>query len=129
MATKIYKRAENGKYIEVSKDEKAQNPYDNYLMIRSNNKPREIIYGWQLTEDEAKEFDYYEYNPDDENCELFTAAFFRYRGDLYDLHEFMPCPKGMFPGNWEGYHSYGYDAGLVMRYTDDYEAVIVGYYY
>lgn len=93
------------------------------LVVITNNVPREIIDGWQLTAKEREEFDYIDWNRIEEGND--SASFFRYKGELYDLHEFMRSPE---PG-WDGYQSWSYSNGLVVRYVNDYEDVVVGYFY
>ena len=43
------------------------------ITIRTNNTPRDVIYRWELTPKESKEFDYL---PDDE------GTFFRCKGQV-----------------------------------------------
>ena len=52
------------------------------MKIIANHHYREVLTSFDLTEKEAREFDYL----DLENGE---GSFFRYRGDAYDLGEFM----------------------------------------
>lgn len=95
------------------------------LVIRTNNVPREIIDGWQLTEKEREQFDYIDWDKIEEGSD--SASFFRYKGELYDLHEFMPAP---YP-EWNGYQSWSFSNGLFVKFvTRDYdEMVVVAYYY
>lgn len=93
-------------------------------IIRTNNVPRDILHGLDLTESERKEVDYYTEN------ELDMACFFRYRGQIYDLSDFETC----FLDNpemeqWHGFLCDSFSSGLVVRYTPDYEQIIVGSYY
>ena len=90
------------------------------MKIKTNNQPREILTWHQLTPKEQKEFDYLE---DGE------GSFFRYKGWLYDLGEFMRVDHTVIPGKWHGYASNGYFAGVLVRYTSDCERVIVGQYF
>lgn len=101
------------------------------MKIYTNNHKRPIIYGFELSEDERKEFDYYD---DDE--ELDYANFFRYKGELYDLGEFTslhnkfycPNPPADFIG-WNGYSSDSFFSGILVRFDpEDNEFVIVGTY-
>lgn len=105
------------------------------ITIKTNNRPRPIIYGYELTEKEAAEFDYLD------DIEIHT--FFRYKGELYDLSQFSgiipagsksyhPCDMHDVDNNfsgWQGYLSDSYFSGIVIRYTDDHESVIVGTYF
>ncbi len=59
----------------------------NETKIITNNVPRDIINAFELSERERAEFDYLDW-PAMERGEL-SASFFRYRGILYDLSQFM----------------------------------------
>lgn len=98
------------------------------MQIITNNKPRHIIYGFELSNKEKEQFDYLD------NIE--ECSFFRYKGEIYDLGEFMRIDKAVAPHpqrpeweDWDGYSSDSYFSGVLVRYTSDYEAVIVGRYY
>ena len=93
------------------------------MKIRTNNKPREIIQACQLTEKELAEFDYLE------GESLDFASFFRYKGNVYDLGEFMLCPSGFQFESWAGYHSDSAFSGILIKYCNDFEQVIVGQYF
>lgn len=99
------------------------------VTIKTNNVPRNLIYGYELTAKERKEFDYYS----DE--EIDTHNFFRYKGHVYDPNEFMaisgtsmhciPCENGSF-ADWHGYHNDSFFSGVLIKYVNDFEQVIVG---
>lgn len=98
------------------------------MEIITNNKPRHIIYGFELSNKEKEQFDYLD---DVDQC-----SFFRYKGDIYDLGEFMRIDKVISPHpqrpgweEWDGYSSDSYFSGTLVRYASDYESVIVGRYY
>jgi hypothetical protein len=93
------------------------------MTIKTNNVPRDVVYWYELTEKERAEFDYIE--TDDEQSE---ATFFRYKGEAYDLGEFLRWDNPASPtrGNWDGYRSDSYFSGLAVRYVQDFERVIVG---
>lgn len=106
------------------------------MTIITNSVPRNIIEAWELTEKEQAEFDYIEFNDD---C---CSEFFRYKGQVYDLGEFVriePMNKRTNPFTvatedkellkWQGIQTDSYFSGIVIRYTDDNESVIVGTYY
>ena len=92
--------------------------------IITNNVPRDIVYGHELTPKEREDFDYY--TPK----ELNEATFFRYKGEVYDLGEFMRWNNPASPtrNGWDGYRGDSFFSGLVVRYTDDFERVVVGLY-
>lgn len=93
------------------------------MKIRTNNKPRDILHAWQLTEKELAEFDYLE------GKRLDFASFFRYKGDVYDLGEFMCCPDNFQFKNWAGYCSDSFFSGILIKYCNNFEQVIVGQYF
>ena len=97
------------------------------MEIRTNNVPRFTIDAYELSENERQEFDYLDWEAIDKGED--SATFFRYKGQLYDLGEFMLCPNDTFSAMWEGYTSESFFSGVVIRFVDDGESVIVGTYY
>ena len=91
------------------------------VTIKTNNIPRAVVTGAQLNDREKAEFDYYT------NDELDSASFFRYKGNVYDVGEFLYAPEPLKP--WHGYYPTSHFSGVVIRYTDDMESVIVGVYW
>lgn len=80
------------------------------MEIVTNNQPRDILSWYDLTPVEQKEFDYL---PEGE------GSFFRYKGSLYDLGEFMRIDANIAPHpqredweNWQGYASDSYFPGF-----------------
>ena len=94
------------------------------MEIITNNAPRQILYQWDLTPVEREEFDYLK-NDEDGN-------FVRYKGETYDLGEFMTT-QGLTEFNplkkWDGYHSDSFFSGIVVKYTEDNDYVIMGRFY
>jgi hypothetical protein len=90
------------------------------LTIKTNNVPRDVLYWFDLSDKERKDFDYIK---DDE-----SPTFFRYRGNVYDLGEFM---RHAFPdlSGWDGYSPDSYFSGVVVRFVDDYDRVVCGTYF
>ncbi len=91
------------------------------ITVKTNNIPRAIFSGYELTDKEKEEFDYYT------NDELENASFFRYKRGVYDIGEFLPTHESLQP--WQGHSPTTYFSGVVIRYTDDMESVIVGAYW
>lgn len=96
------------------------------MNIITNNVPRNVICGHELSSKERSEFDYYS---DDD---IVNASFVRYKGQLYDLKEFMrwngvqdsPLAK------WDGYMSDSYFSGTLVRFADSScEYVIMARYF
>ncbi len=102
------------------------------LKIVTNNHARPVISGFELTEAEAKEFDYMD--------DVTEGSFVRYKGSVYDLNEFsrviphgsqrnhpMDTDNPAFAG-WSGYMSESFFSGLLIRYTNGFESVVVARY-
>lgn len=95
------------------------------MKVTTNHVRRDLLYGFQLTEWERKEFDYLD-SKELEN----SQRFFRFKGLVYDLHEFVrvdqnvPALKG-----WTGYQSDTYFSGVVVKYLHADEQVVVGQYF
>lgn len=102
------------------------------LTIKTNNVPRPLLSGFDLTQAEIQELDYIENILDE------TNRFFRYRGQIYDLCEFddiradrEPCDEPFKA--WQMRQSDSYFSGVVVRYHSDEtehfdETVVVGRY-
>jgi hypothetical protein len=111
------------------------------LTVRTNHHHYPLLSGYELTPKERKELDYL---TDDELNES-SDRFFRYRGQVYDVQEFMRCdPNSPFNQHrnmlahkqWQGYQSDSFFSGVVIRYTDgntgghdDFGYVQVGTYF
>lgn len=96
---------------------------ENKITIITNNKPRFIIYGFELTQKEKEEFDYYT------NEELDDQTFFRYKGNIYCMDEFMRIENNPSLKGWDGYCSDSYFSGILVKIVENEETVIVGRYY
>ena len=96
------------------------------MKIITNNVPRDVIEAYELTPDERDEFGYLDWQAIEEGRD--SASFVRYRGELYDLSEFMVWDNPASPTRqrWDGFRSDSYFSGLVVRYCDDYERVVIG---
>ena len=101
------------------------------MKIKTNNAPRDVLFWWDLTDAERVEFDYL-----DSDTAQADASFLRYRGNVYDLGEFMhisrtvaPHPQRQGWEDWDGYHSDSYFSGMLVRYVEDCERVIIATYY
>lgn len=101
------------------------------VKVITNNKPRHLIDASELTPEERAEFDYLDWEAIEDGRD--SATFFRYRGQLYDLGEFSRdygitkdagLPEHL--SRWDGYLSESFFSALVVRYVEDYEAVVVG---
>ena len=103
------------------------------MNITTNNKMRPILYWHDLTAVEQNEFDWV--TGDIQN----SVRFVRYKGDVYPLEEFMPLrtkstdlANGLDRepelANWQCSRSDSYFSGLLIRYDEDGENVVVGRY-
>jgi hypothetical protein len=101
----------------------------------TNNVPRLLIDAYELTTKEREDFDYLDWQAIDAG--EASATFFRYRGSLYDLGEFMSTRGGgMFGGHlpedsplmkWDGYFSDSFFSSVVVRFDpEDSDRIIVG---
>lgn len=98
------------------------------MEIVSNNVPRQVFYGYELTDKERIEFDYLEED------ELRERAFFKYKGETYDMGEFMRVTDVMALHNdqlkdWHGYMADSYFSGILVRYTDNDDEIVVGQFF
>lgn len=95
------------------------------MKIVTNNQPRPTIRWWDLTDKEKQEFDWQETED-----ERYSAVFFRYKGQVYCLDEFLSIhPKGVIPG-WDGIHNESAFSGVLVKHTQGYyDEIIVGRYY
>lgn len=92
------------------------------LTVITNGRPRDVLRFHELTPNEQSQFDYLD--SDEARCD---AEFARYRGAVYDLHEFMAAPADLAP--WDGYAGDTYFSGTLVRFADHGESVIMGRYY
>ena len=93
------------------------------LKIYTNNKPRPLFYGYELTPRERENFDYYDQD------EIESISFFRYKGEVYDLGEFMRLDKNSPFLGWHGYLSDSFFSGILVKFCDDdIEMIVVGWY-
>lgn len=97
------------------------------LRIITNNVPRDVVDAYELSEVERKEFDYLKWDAIEAGED--SASFFRYRGQLYDLGEFSTTrvlPDFSPLRKWDGYLNDSFFSGLVVRYVEDCERIVVG---
>lgn len=104
------------------------------ITIKTNNHPRDIVHGYELTPAERAEFDYIDSS---ELTSWDEAEFVRYRGDLIDINDTEGRPE--FAPGWDAYRSDSFFSGIVLRYPRetwdgrhvelDTERIIVGTYY
>lgn len=110
------------------------------LTITTNRQFRPLLSGWELTAKERSELDYI---AEPNNLEIWgqeVNRFFRYRGKVYDVNEFVRIVKRSdFRGgflhcadddspllDWDGIQTDSFFSGIVIKYDRDCESVIVG---
>lgn len=95
------------------------------LKIISNHHPRATFYWHDLTPKEQREFDWIK-RPEESG-----ETFFRYRGQVYCLSEFMLASGEIAKRGWEGYSSDSYFSGVVVKdcEMDDGPGIIIGRYF
>lgn len=100
------------------------------ITVVTNNVPRDVIGAYELTAEERAEFDYLDWSAMERGED--SASFFRYRGRLYDLGEFEWTGALGYPEwvkAWDGIQSDSFFSGMVVRYVENFERVIVARYY
>ena len=93
------------------------------IEITSTMKEKLMIFGYQLTDKEKRDYDYME--------DIDSADFFRYCKRLYAIDDFMNLDaKGAMSmnGYWHGYKGDSYFSGIVVHICGDSDRVIVGTY-
>lgn len=96
------------------------------ITIRTNNVPRFIIDAYELSAQERREFDWLDWEAPGND----DAQFFRFKGQLYALSEFMRCDHACDLSDWDGYHSDTMFSGVLIRYVGKhFEQVVVGQYF
>lgn len=90
------------------------------LTIKTNSQWRPIIYGYELTEKERKEFDWI--------SDIDNASFFKYKGTVYSLDDFIVCESEEFKG-WDGVYNETYFSGVAIKLSKGGEYVKAARYY
>jgi len=101
------------------------------ITIITNNRPRPVIEAWELSPAERAEFDYLDW--DNLDAWADSRQFVRYQGSLIDLNDMergfgnanMPEPLKA----WDNYRSDSFFSGIVVKWREDYEQVVVGRYF
>jgi|SRR5690554_1887619 len=98
------------------------------MNIVTNNAPRQLINGFELSDKERLEFDYLSED------ELQESLFFKYNGEIHDLNEFMRITDTMVLHDnklkeWHAYMAYSYFSGVLIRYDESMEEIVVGQFF
>jgi hypothetical protein len=96
------------------------------LTVTTNHVPRDVLEGYELTTAERADFDYIDWQAVADGVD--SAHFVRYRGKLHDLGQFVAWDNPASPtrDGWDGFRPDSFYSGLVIRYVDDFERVVVG---
>lgn len=92
------------------------------MEIRTNNVPRLLKYGYEMPKKFKADFDYIAEEDFDYH------SFFVYKGQWYDLGEFMLVENNEDLKGWNGYRSDSYFSGILVKLVDD-DSLIVGQYF
>lgn len=95
------------------------------MKIITNNQPRPLLRWGDLTDKEHLEFDWLETEDD-----KVSSEFFRYKGQVYCLGEFLSVDPSGELSDWDGLHATSAFSGILVkliRGLDD--EVVVGYCY
>ena len=88
------------------------------MEVITNRQPRPLLASYELPRDIlSREFDYI---GDD-----MSPRFFQYRGSWHDAHEFTVTGA---PTGWHAIQPDSYFSGLLLRYCNGFEHVIIGRY-
>lgn len=93
------------------------------VTIRTNNKPRETVLGYELTKKQKAAFDYI--NADS----IDSHEFIKYKGRVYDLGDFVRLPNEDSPfSGWVAISPDSFFSGVLIRFVNDCEQVIIASY-
>ncbi|QFP93539.1 hypothetical protein [Edwardsiella phage vB_EtaM_ET-ABTNL-9] len=90
------------------------------MRIITNNQPRQLIYGYELTDKERQDFDYLD--------DIDNHNFVKYRGNIYDVNEFMRVNSDDSLKGWDGYIGESYFSGVLIKVIDSDTAIMARYY-
>lgn len=94
--------------------------------IKTNNVPRDYSYGMEFSGKERQEMlEQFDYLSEEE---FNQQSFIKYKGYWYDLGEFMRVDSQSELCKWQGYRSDSISTGIVVRYVEDNERIVMGTY-
>ena len=95
----------------------------NKINIMTNNKPRQLICGYQLSDKQKKDFDYID------SREIDNHDFVIYKNNVYDVEEFTRVDdNSKHFKEWHGYSSDSFFSGVLIKYCEDNDYVVMGWY-
>lgn len=90
------------------------------MQIITNNKPRGLIYGYELSDKEKSEFDYME--------DLEYETFVRYQGMTFAISDFMrlsdDCEESK--AGWQGVYGLNAFCGILIKLESGAEYAVMG---
>jgi len=90
------------------------------MKITTNNHYRMILSFFDLTEKEQNDIK-------DNYDTIEESSFFRYRGIVYDLCEFMRNNDNTpFSNDWDGYHNDSFFSAVLVKFSSCNDGVKVG---
>jgi hypothetical protein len=93
------------------------------VIIKTNNVPRPIIYGYELSNKERAYFGYMDAD------DLDDSPFFRYKGEVYSLNDFIRLNSDGELKGWYGYGAYSLFGRMLIKLSNCGDYVTVGTYY
>jgi hypothetical protein len=93
-------------------------------LVKTNNVPRDLISAFELSGAQytklRAEFDYMD------DADFESAMFFKYRGQVYALADFMRTEGTFLAWGWQGIMFETYFSGLVIKIVESCQRVVVG---
>jgi len=97
------------------------------LEIITNNIPRNLLYPHELSEKDWEDTCYDE--EDRQRAEQEGDTFIKYKNYVYSLADFMRVDDNSSFKGWHGYLSETFFSGILIKYYEDTDQVILGRYY
>jgi len=97
------------------------------LKIVTNNVPRNLLFAYELSEKDWKDTCYDE--EDQHRAGKEGDTFVKYKDYVYSLADFMRIDDNSPLKGWHGYLSETFFSGVVIKYCEDNDQVVLGRYY
>ena len=88
------------------------------MKIITNNKPRQLVYGYELTDNQKSDFDYLE--------DIDGEQFVQYQGMIIHIGEFMRLSGDSeeSKAGWHGVHGLNAFCGVLVKLLDNGRIVV-----
>ena len=94
------------------------------LTVKTNNVPRDLISAFELSSAQySKLREQFDYLTEDE---FDSTVFFKYRGQVYTLSEFMRTEGDLLAQGWQGILTDTFFSGIVVKIVESCERIVVG---